>query len=80
MLGIKAREFLGSSEKLAKKYFQDLLDEKKHYDYQYVNVSLQNLIIIGEFTFQVPALNELYKEEELAVFLMVFRRKNHIYF
>lgn len=68
MLGIKAREFLGSSEKLAKKYFQDLLDEKKHYDYQYVNVSLQNLIIIGEFTFQVPALNELYKEEELAVF------------
>lgn len=68
MIDIRARELLGNLEELAQKYFGQRLDEKKNYDFQYIDAGLQNFIVIGEFTFQVPALKELYKEEELAVF------------
>lgn len=68
MNNIQARELLGKTAELAQKYFGALITEPEGYDYQFIDAGLQNLIIIGRFSFTVPALKELYKEEELAVF------------
>ena len=65
MNNIVARELIGKPGKLAKQYFGTLISKEQHYDYLYLDVTLQNLIILGNFSFQVPALKELYKIDEL---------------
>ncbi len=68
MNNIEARKLLGKPEELAQKYFGALMGDQEGYDYQFTDASLKNLIILGRFAFFVPALKELYKDEELAVF------------
>ncbi len=63
-----ARELLGKPENLAREYFGDMITEPACYDYQFIDARLNNLIVMGRFLYQVPALKELYKQEELAIF------------
>lgn len=55
-------------EELAEKYFGTLISEQDCFDYQFIDAGMQNLIIMGKFAYQVPALKEVYKDEELAVY------------
>lgn len=68
MKNLRARQLLGNAEKRAFQIFGQLMDRDKCYDFQYMDVSLQTLLVIGEFKFFVPAIKEMYKDAELAVF------------
>jgi cellobiose phosphorylase len=68
MKHILARELLGKPQEMAQQFFGELITETEGYDYQFTDASLQNLLLIGRFTYQVPAFKELYKDEMLAVF------------
>ena len=58
---LNARDILGDSKVLAHKYFGELLDDNRYYDYQFNDISLKHLIVIGDFIYQIPAFKELYK-------------------
>lgn len=68
MKDIVARDLLGKPEKLTQQYFGNIISKHQQYDYLFLDSKLKNLIMIGGFLFQVPALKELYKEEELSVY------------
>lgn len=79
MKKIVARDVLNKPEELARKYFGTLIG-KDGYDYQFTDTSLRQIIVIGQFEFGVPALKELYKDEELAVFFdRLLIHKSHFF-
>ncbi len=78
MLRLNARDMLGDSKKIGHQYFRGLLSDDKCYDYQFIDVSLKHLIVIGDFTHQIPAFKELYKDEIIGGYLRgLSREKSH---
>lgn len=78
--GIEARDIFKKELYKVKKIFGDLIDERLEYDTQFIDISLNHVMAIGGFNFKVPALKELLKEEELAVFLnKMTSKKSHLF-
>ena len=65
---ILARDVLHEETKKMKEYFGVLINEDLEYDSQFIDISLKNIIAIGGFHFKVPALKEIFKQEDLAVY------------
>ncbi len=63
---VLARETLNESTKILKSYFKEYIDENLVYDSQFMDISNTHIIAIGGFTFKVPALKELCKDEKLS--------------
>ncbi|HKL79246.1 MAG TPA: glycosyl transferase [Mobilitalea sp.] len=69
MKRLYARDTLYNSKALAHQYFKEYLFDDKYYDYQFTGVNLKNLMVIGNFVFQIPAFREFYKSEIIGGFL-----------
>ena len=65
---ILARDVLQEETKRMKTYFGDLINKELQYDSQFIDISLKNIIGLGGFAFKVPALKELFKQGDLAVY------------
>ena len=59
MLRLNARDMLGNSKTLGRQYFNELIFNDKSYDYQFTDVSFKNIMVIGDFVYQIPAFKEL---------------------
>jgi len=80
MIRLNARDVLNNSKILAEQYFGKLLNDKGYYDYQFVDVNFNHIIAIGDFTYQIPAFKELYKNEIVGNFLnQLSRDKSHLF-
>ena len=70
----------GYSMTIAHLYFKELLSDDKCYDYQFTDASLKHLIVIGEFTYQIPAFHELYQDEKIGEYLRrLAKDKSHFF-
>lgn len=69
MLKLNARDIKDKSKTLAHQYFKELLRESKSYDYQFIDIKLENLMVIGGFDYHVPAFMELCKNNTLGIFI-----------
>ena len=69
MLRLNARDMLGNSKTLGRQYFNELIFNDKSYDYQFTDVSFKNIMVIGDFVYQIPAFKELYKDELIGNYL-----------
>lgn len=65
---VLARETLNEATNVLKQYFKDYTNEDLAYDSQFIDLSGTNIIAIGGFLFKVPALKELFKDEELSIY------------
>lgn len=69
MIKLHARDLLNNSKTLAYQYFGELLSYSESYDYQFIDLQLKHLLVIGNFKYQIPAFKELYKNETVGNFL-----------
>ncbi len=60
---VLARDVLSTAKNKTKEYFKGCLNEKLVYDSRFTDVSLKHVIAMGGFTFQVPAIKEVLKDE-----------------
>lgn len=65
---VVARQTLNEATKILDTYFKDYINEDLVYDSQFINISNTHIIAIGGFEFKVPALKELFKDEQLSVY------------
>lgn len=80
MVKLNARDILNNSKTLADRYFGKLIKNDGFYDYQFTDIKLEYLIIIGSFEYQIPAFRELYKNEKVGEFLdRLSSDKSHLF-
>lgn len=76
---LHGRETLNYSKRLAEQYFGRVLYDNCFYDYQFIDIDYRNIIVIGGFTYQIPAFKEIYKNEIAGKFLNQLQKdKSHL--
>lgn len=80
MIRLCARDMLYNSKTLAHRIFKEIICDDKCYDYQFIDVRLEHLMVIGDFEYQIPAFKELYKDIAVGEFLnSLSREKSHFF-
>ena len=64
-----ARQVLKMPYEIAREVFESLIDTKKIYDCQFMDASYKNVLVVGGFDKMVPAVKELYKVSDVALYL-----------
>ncbi|MBU3804511.1 MAG: glycosyl transferase [Candidatus Cellulosilyticum pullistercoris] len=65
---VLARETLNEATKVLNQCFKEYMNKDLVYDSQFMDVSSTHIIAIGGFVFKVPALKELFKDQELSMY------------
>ncbi|MBE6025025.1 MAG: glycosyl transferase [Cellulosilyticum sp.] len=65
---VQARTVLNEADKKLQEYFKDYLDKAFVYDCQFTDITQTHIIAIGSFSFKVPALKELFKDEKVSIY------------
>lgn len=80
MLRLCARDMLYKSKTLAHQYFKEVIHNDKCYDYQFIDARLEQLMVIGNFEYQIPAFKEMYKDIKVGEFLnSLSKEKSHFF-
>lgn len=80
MAKVHARNMIDAAKLLAYDYFKDQLDSEKAYDYQFINLQFTNVIVIGSFTYKIPAISEISKNEIIGEFLNSLSKEESHFF
>lgn len=69
MFKLYARDTQNKPKILAHEYFKELLKDNESYDYQFVDIKVKNLMVIGGFDYHIPAFIELCKDKAMGKFI-----------
>ena len=64
-----ARQVLKVPYEIASQAFSALMDTKKVYDCQFIDATYETVLAVGGFDKLVPAVKELYKASDIALYL-----------